>query len=576
MPRNWFRAVAWLILALAAAPSAAAPPARANGSAPDPVRYERCFADGTRADSLTASHQWTCGEASHSIAAERVFIRFEIAPNSPQPSYLEARRAAFAEGHVLLAGADGSTRLVRFNPADLESSRRGGHFRFPLPALEAPVTRVVAAFDLPTHRMTLEKASLVAAGAHDFLGAHRLLLVVAALCGMLLMPLMFNVAFYRILRERFVLWHSALAITLLLSVVVGSGLSFYLGNIPVMTLSAINTLLFGFSVGAAGMFAHSFIEPDKLDPLLRRALRFAAGWAVLCSTLHAVFPFVLRPVQSDLYYVAYVPVLAVYVLVLVDALRRGSRAARFQALGWGPMVVVCLVRLVSGLVPSIPNNDAMLLFYAGCVVEVLATTLGVADRFMAIKDQRDRARTEARVLESLSERDALTGLLNRRVIEDRFTTLRAEGFTTIAVLDLDHFKRINDHYGHTVGDEVLRVVARALQPDDDTLVLRMGGEEFLLLLRGKDAKRRAEARRQAIAVRVAQEIEGLDRPQTASMGLVEAPPETLPNTSFADLYARADRLLYDAKQAGRNRTLSERLKLFVPRRKERRKGRAAA
>src|SRR5690606_16786960 len=120
-----------------------------------------------------------------------------------------------------------------------------------------------------------------------------------------------------------------------------------------------------------------------------------------------------------------VPVLLVYLAALVDALRKGSRAARFQAVGWTPLVAVCLVRLVSGLVPSIPNTDAMLLFYAGCVVEVLATTLGVADRFMIIRDQRDFARTEARVLERLSERDALTGLMNRRVIEDRFGRLRA-------------------------------------------------------------------------------------------------------------------------------------------------------
>jgi diguanylate cyclase (GGDEF)-like protein len=215
-----------------------------------------------------------------------------------------------------------------------------------------------------------------------------------------------------------------------------------------------------------------------------------------------------------------------------------------------------------------------MLFYAGCVVEVLATTLGVADRFMAIRDERDRARTEARVLEGLSERDALTGLLNRRVIEDRFVRLRAEGFTTIAAIDLDDFKAVNDLYGHGVGDKVLRVVAKALEPDDDTLVFRMGGEEFLLLLRGRNPTQSAERRRQAIAARVAAQVEGLDRMVTASMGLIEAPRNAVPNASFATLYDRADQLLYEAKQAGRNRTMSERLKLFVPRRKERRKAAA--
>jgi hypothetical protein len=85
---------------------------------------------------------------------------------------------------------------------------------------------VIAAIDLPTHAMTLEQAHLATVDAHQAWSDHRLLLLLAALCGMLLMPLMFNAAFYRILREPFVLWHSALAVTLLLTIVVNSGLAF--------------------------------------------------------------------------------------------------------------------------------------------------------------------------------------------------------------------------------------------------------------------------------------------------------------------------------------------------------------
>ncbi|MBO0749284.1 MAG: GGDEF domain-containing protein, partial [Porphyrobacter sp.] len=136
------------------------------------------------------------------------------------------------------------------------------------------------------------------------------------------------------------------------------------------------------------------------------------------------------------------------------------------------------------------------------------------------------------------------------------------------------FKAVNDRHGHGIGDEVLRVVAAALEPDDDTLVLRMGGEEFLLLLRGRDAIQRAEQRRQAIAARIASQVPGLERVVTASMGLIEVPRNAMPNATFAQLYERADQLLYEAKQAGRNRTMSERLKLFVPRRTERRKSAA--
>ncbi len=572
MPTNSVPALLKGLLALAVL--LVAMPAAAAGELGS--RTERCFADGTHADTLSAiaARRWVCGDASHSIAAERVFVRFDLAPGAAAPGFLETRRAAVTGIDLLTVDAAGRKLTAHFAPSELLPSRRGGFIRVPLPSTEAPVRQVIVAFDQPTHRMLLEQAQLAPSDAHDSLPARRLLLVLAGLCGLLLMPIMFNAAFYRILREPFVVWHSALAVSLLLTILVSSGLSFYVGNLPVMTMSSMNTLLFGLSVGAAGMFARSFIEDGKLHPWLRRALPVAGAWAVLVSSLHAAFPFVLRPMQSALYYWAYVPVLIIYVWVLADALRRGSRAARYQAIGWAPMFGVGVIRLVSGLLPSMAADDAMMLFYAGCVIEVLATTLGVADRFMAIKDQRDRAQTEAQVLERLSERDPLTGMLNRRALEDRFAMLRAEGFATLALIDLDHFKRINDTHGHAAGDRVLRAVAQVLTQDADTLAFRMGGEEFLLLLRGRDAVQRAENRRQALSGRIAEQVDGLDGLVTASMGLIEVPASAMPSAGLHDLYQRADQLLYEAKQAGRNRTMSERLKAFVPRRRERR--RAAA
>jgi diguanylate cyclase (GGDEF)-like protein len=531
------------------------------------IRYSRCFADGKPGETLAAAasdpRRWQCGEASHTIVPENVYARFDLAPGTPQPRYLETRRTALAAIRILAAGTDGQMHFARFTPGELQTSRRGGYIRVPLPEGDAPLQRVLVAFDRPTHRMALEQAQLVPAQAHDLMSGRRILLGLAALVGMLLMPLRFNAAFYRILRQRFVLWHSVLAISLLLSILVSSGLAFYLGAIPVPVLNAANTVLFGLSVAAAGMFAHSFIERDKLHPRLRRALPLAGAWAMLASTLHALFPFVFRAAQSTLYYLAYIPVLAVYLWMLVDALRRGSRAARYQAIGWGPMILVGLIRLVSGLLPSIPSADAMLLFYIGCVVEVMATTLGVADRFMAIKDERNRAQLEARVLGELSERDPLTGLMNRRAIERRFRTLHREGFDTVAVLDLDHFKAINDRYGHGVGDEVLKACARSLGGVTDQLAIRMGGEEFLLLLRGSGSLARAEEIRRALSDNIAAEVAILDAPVTASMGVVQVPRSFTSAASFDVVYDRADKLLYEAKAAGRNRSMSEKLSLFV-------------
>lgn len=106
--------------------------------------------------------------------------------------------------------------------------------------------------------------------------------------------------------------------------------------------------------------------------------------------------------------------------------------------------------------------------------------------------------------------------------------------------------------------------------------MRMGGEEFMLLVRGSDAALRAEKLRQAITLRVSREVEGLDRIVTASMGLLEAPQSALPSADFDTIYTRIDKLLYEAKADGRNRTASERIKAFagnrmLPRRGDRRR-----
>ncbi|MCF7670719.1 GGDEF domain-containing protein [Bacillus subtilis] len=271
------------------------------------------------------------------------------------------------------------------------------------------------------------------------------------------------------------------------------------------------------------------------------------------SILHAAFPFVARAVQASAYTAAFAPVLVIFIISMIDALARGSRAARFQAIGYAPIVVVGGIRLVTGIVPGLYSNDAMLLLYIGCVCEVLFTTLGVADRFVTIKRERDRARDEAELLEKLSETDPLTGLLNRRAIERQFSQLKTEGFAALAVIDIDHFKRINDQNGHSVGDEVLRSVAKALQAGSNIRAYRLGGEEFVLLLRGSDAEHQAELRRQAIPLVVAQTVAGLAQPVTASMGFTNLAG----NESFMTLYERADKLLYEAKSAGRNRSANE-------------------
>jgi two-component system, cell cycle response regulator len=162
-------------------------------------------------------------------------------------------------------------------------------------------------------------------------------------------------------------------------------------------------------------------------------------------------------------------------------------------------------------------------------------------------------------LRTMAVTDALTGLPNRRAFFNDgmrlFNEARARSIALSAMmLDIDHFKRINDRFGHACGDEVLRQVARAIrtQVRGRDLCARVGGEEMALLVPGVD-----EAPAVALAERLRSQLEALliDTPQgqvavTVSIGVAPLRPDSL---SLDDLLARADDRLYEAKRNGRNR-----------------------
>ncbi|MBF0627462.1 MAG: GGDEF domain-containing protein [Magnetococcales bacterium] len=178
--------------------------------------------------------------------------------------------------------------------------------------------------------------------------------------------------------------------------------------------------------------------------------------------------------------------------------------------------------------------------------EVLDELRGPLERAMAYEDLYDQAR-----------RDALTGLVNRRVFEERATMEMANANRhgqplVLACLDLDHFKAINDRLGHGEGDAVLRTVSQTFARivRDSDLLARIGGDEFAMILPNTPLDKAG-----LLMERLCKAVRALDihAPDSAPLGVSVGLTQWQPHETLPSWWERADAALYRAKANGRSR-----------------------
>ena len=219
-----------------------------------------------------------------------------------------------------------------------------------------------------------------------------------------------------------------------------------------------------------------------------------------------------------------------------------------------PLVVLTAAASVGGLLLVAALNgglDAAVVLRAAYLVVIgYLSAVAARTRWQQHDDQVERNTT----LSSMAAHDGLTGLLNHRSFHLRLADelARAQRTSTplaLVLVDLDHFKEINDRHGHLVGDEVLRSVAEVLVDvaRETDVVARVGGEEFCMLLPDT-----SPAAARVPAERLRETVAELDDPEplTISVGVSGFPTDAATTT---ELFAAADDALYRAKRAGRNR-----------------------
>jgi len=203
------------------------------------------------------------------------------------------------------------------------------------------------------------------------------------------------------------------------------------------------------------------------------------------------------------------------------------------------------------LISERESRHSSLYLFAVVIVSLISLVLFLV--LMLRKQVIARLETTNKTLKKASETDHLTGIGNRRFLEHKINEYKGQNIKmAFLLLDIDHFKDINDNFGHDAGDEVLVAISDTIKClcRKDDLFARIGGEEFVIL-----SMNSREESTFLFAERVRKSIEGMARPceskVTASIGVALG---NMKKTNYDELYKQADIALYLAKGQGRNKT----------------------
>ncbi len=372
--------------------------------------------------------------------------------------------------------------------------------------------------------------------------------------GFLLALILYNKALFMGIRDRHHLLYALYLSSFLLVNLAysGHGFAWLWGDFTEWQRWAPPVLMTAF--GCCGlMFATSFLHIREHSPLADRLVLLTVGIAILGQAVGLMLDSPLVALIT-----AFIFMLAFTSLMLMMGVYRvlqGSISARFylMAVVSGTVGTVITTLAVLGYIPftELSFRAAEL----GMLVEATLLALALAARIRHVQLEQLRA-------ENAANTDALTQLNNRRALYQMakshwHTANRRLRPLSLVALDIDHFKQVNDTYGHAVGDQVLCELGRCIKDTvrEGDLAARWGGEEFLIVLPNTtltDADR--------FAVRLMEKVRAIDIKAnaekiqvTVSCGVAEQLDQ---DVNLDDLIRRADQALYTAKHEGRDRVSS--------------------
>jgi diguanylate cyclase (GGDEF)-like protein len=334
----------------------------------------------------------------------------------------------------------------------------------------------------------------------------------------------------------------------------GQGFEWPILSLALPAISYTWNIAAAFSGAVACLFVREIAELQRFSPRVYTLFGWFAVTFVVLAFANFLDVFGLDAIVTAVGNIVFVISAVTTLVVAFLAWRRDNRAAGWFLVAWGLLETLTIATALHLLFSREAGESALLLYFglpASMVAAAVLIALGVADR---LRDQREALT----VAERRAQSDALTGVLNRRSLLERLDSAclraRARGLPIgLLFIDLDHFKQINDSYGHPAGDACLKAIIPPIQSElrQSDLIGRYGGEEFAVILSSADA-----AAAQPIAERIRQRVAeisvlGFGAPihVTCSIGIATS---DMLGVWGEHLIARADEAVYAAKRCGRN------------------------
>jgi len=504
-----------------------------------------------------AAEGWQCG-ADPSLADRRHgWLKFQFSERRlDEPQRLETDNAFFDGMLVVAIMADGRQRVHYWSPEEaVHHWTMGTRISLPLFAAGERPRELLVRMDNPFSRNLAVQAEIV---GHKEAQAIREqgMMWFSILFGMLLLSCVYSLIMAAALRHVVTVYHAAMTALIGLYTLSSSSLIFaFLPQTSLFARTMLSYVSMPLSFALLSPFSLAFLERGVVSRFARWTLLATAALLVCVALIVPLFGQTYPVAARHYYHLAFTPAILTFVVVFVSSARRGSRAVRFLAAAWILPVLAGVDRLLRGMDLYTLNYSADFVFFVAIAGEAIIIAVGVAWRITDVRRQRDRALAQENVLNRMARTDALTGLPNRRAFDQR----KWRSGDYFAILDLDKFKRVNDRFGHQVGDDVLRATANALQElTEEARIVgawRLGGEEFAALCAARSSEEAAllfNRARERISGAIATAVPQIGERVTVSAGLAQ-----IGRLGIVPAYEAADRALYHAKSSGRDRLCYE-------------------